>query len=627
MQLLHRSVFATLLLLPLTVTTASIDSLRYCKCQPYLPCWPSKSQWQQLNSTVGGMLIANIRPIASACYEGTPEYNKARCDEVTKNFADSAWRANQAGDTQHTNWETYPPLEESCYLPSLFSNETQAAEAKCQQGSIPEYAVRARNAKDISAAVKFAAKHSIPIVIKNTGHDFLGRASRRNALMIWTHFMNEISFENEHGGWKPAGCKGHGGDKYKEKDLLVKAGAGVMVFELTREVSKRGRTVVTGAASTVGGTGGYLQGGGHSPLGVWKGLASDHAVELEVVLADGSIVKASPCTNSDLFWALRGGGGSTYGVVTSATFRTHENVSMVQYALNVTIPIIPTDPPGTANKTFWEMVTRWHTMAPAVNDLVGSGYYYLITNYPVPEYNISAHVFVAYLFFAGQKDTKKVEELFAPLTEWLYKTVGTPETGLVSQIIIPAGPATDYFSTLPPTLYDQGGTSVLGSRLLSRELLSTPEGVQKVTDTLSEINNLSGFLIGHYVTPGPKHVDSAAHSAWRRAITHIVTSVGWEVGTSFDKQAELKSLMTDTLVPMLKELDKDPKTGKQTMGSYVNEADKEEMDWQDSFWGEKYGRLKKIKAKYDPHGVFWCRPCVGSEDWDLDGICKLPGPK
>ena len=145
--------------------------------------------------------------------------------------------------------------------------------------------MRARNAQDISAAVKFAAKHSIPVVIKNTGHDYLGRSSRRNALLIWTRFMREISFENQKGGWQPAGCRGN---KYKENELLVKAGAGVMVFEVAKEVSKKGRTVVVGACNTVGVAGGFIQGGGHSPMGVWKGLASDHAVEFEVVLADVS---------------------------------------------------------------------------------------------------------------------------------------------------------------------------------------------------------------------------------------------------------------------------------------------------------------------------------------------------
>jgi len=563
------------------------------------------------------MLIAGIRPISSACYEG-PGYNKVRCDEVTKDFGDSIWRANQPGAVQHTTWETYSPLEESCPLPSLLTDGTRK---QCKQGSVPQYAVRARNAQDISTAVKFATKHSIPVVIKNTGHDFLGRASRRNALLIWTHFLRDISFENQYGGWEPAGCKG---DKYKEKELLVKAEAGVMVFELAKAVSKKGRTVVAGAASTVGVVGGFLQGGGHSPLGVWKGLASDHAVEFEVVLADGSIVKASACTNPELFWALRGGGGSTYGVVTSVVLRTHEDVSFVQYALNVTIPILPNETPGTANDTFWELVNRWHTMAPAVNDLGGSGYYFLVTNFLVPEPKVTAHVFVGYLFFFGQKDTKGVEKLFKPLNDWLYKAVGTPESGLVSPLISPPAPATGYLGTLATTLYGQGGTAILGSRLLSRELLSTPSGVQKSTDALRDIDYLGGFILGHYVTPGPKPVDSAAHSAWRKAITHIVVTNNWEQGASFERQDEIKSLMTDFMVPRLKKLDYDTKTGKQTMGAYVNESDKEELTWQDSFWGEKYGRLKKIKARYDPNGVFWCKPCVGSEDWDLDGICKVP---
>jgi len=569
------------------------------------------------------MLIADIRPISSACYKGTPDYNKARCDEVTKNFGDSFWRANQPGALQHTTWETYPPLEESCPLPSLLTDKTGK---QCKQGSIPQYAVRARNAEDISAAVRFATKHSIPVVIKNTGHDFLGRASRRNALLIWTHFLRDISFENQYGGWVPAGCKG---DKYKENELLVKAEAGVMVFELVKEVSKKGRTVVAGALSTIGVVGGYLQGGGHSPLGVWKGLASDHAVEFEVVLADGSIVKASACTNPELFWALRGGGGSTYGVVTNVVLRTHEDVPFVQYALNVTIPILPNEPPETANNTFWELVNRWHTMAPAVNDLGGSGYYFFVTNFvganfPVPEPEMTAHAFVGLLFFFGQKDTKRVETPFKPLHDWLYEVVGTPESGLVRSLISPPAQATDYLGTFPMTVSGQGENGIFGSRLLSRELLSTPSGVQKSTDAFRDINHVGGFIAGAYITPGPKSVDSAAHSAWRKAITFILVIKNWEQGASFERQNEIKSLMTDFMVPRLKKLDYDTKTGKQTMGTYVNESDKEELTWQDSFWGEKYGRLKKIKAKYDPNGVFWCKPCVGSEDWDLEGICKVP---
>lgn len=617
MKLPQASVCAALLFLPLTVTAAS------CKCQPNLPCWPSKPEWQKFNSTIGGMLVADIRPISAACYNTTLEYNEARCAEVTKNFHDSFWRANQPGAVQHTNWEDYPPLKESCPLPSLLTDKSKL---QCQQGSVPQYAVRARNAQDISTALKFATKHNIPVVIKNTGHDYLGRSTRRNSLLIWTHFLRDISFENQYGGWEPAGCKG---DTYKENELLVRAEAGVMVFELTKAVSKQGRTVVVGLSGTIGVGGGYIQGGGHSPLGVWKGLASDHAVEFEVVLADGSIVKASACTNPDLFWALRGGGGSTYGVVTSVVLRTHQDVPFVRYDLNVTIPILPNESSEAANNTLWAIVNRWHSMALAVNDLGGSGYYYLVTSFPgsrfpVPQPNITANLFVANLMFFGQGDTSGVEKLFKGWHDWLYTVVGPAASGLVSSAISTPARATDFLGNVATTVKDQGDSGIFGSRLLSRELLSTPEGVQKSTDALRDINHLGGSIGGLYITPGAKPVDSAAHSAWRKAITFIITTQNFEPGASFERQDEIKRFMSDVLVPRLKKLDYDANTGKQTMGTYVNESDKGEVTWQDSFWGDKYGRLKKIKAKYDPNGVFWCKPCVGSEDWDLDGICKVP---
>lgn len=143
--------------------------------------------------------------------------------------------------------------------------------------------MRARDPKDISAAVKFAAKYKIPTVIKNSGHDYLGRASRRNALMIWTHFMNDTSFLNADGKWFPSGCKA---GEYQENDLLVKVSAGVNLQDLYRAVSEKGRLVVAGSATTVGVTGGYIQGGGHSPLSPSKGMGSDNAVEFEVVTAD-----------------------------------------------------------------------------------------------------------------------------------------------------------------------------------------------------------------------------------------------------------------------------------------------------------------------------------------------------
>jgi hypothetical protein len=54
------------------------------------------------------------------------------------------------------------------------------------------------------------------------------------------------------------------------------------------------------------------------------------------------------------------------------------------------------------------------------------------------------------------------------------------------------------------------------------------------------------------------------------------------------------------------------------MGCYLNEADVYEPDWKQAFWGDNYDRSLQIKHKYDPDGTFWCLPCVGHDEWEMD---------
>lgn len=74
---------------------------------------------------------------------------------------------------------------------------------------------------------------------------------------------------------------------------------------------------------TVGVAGGYLAGGGHSPIGGLFGMGADNVLEITAVLASGEEVTINNDTNPDLYWAFRGGGGSTFGVVTSVTVRAY----------------------------------------------------------------------------------------------------------------------------------------------------------------------------------------------------------------------------------------------------------------------------------------------------------------
>jgi hypothetical protein len=117
----------------------------------------------------------------------------------------------------------------------------------------------------------------VKLVIKNTGHDYLGRSTAAGALSIWTHFMKDISFDSK---FTPSGCH------KSAPEHAVTIGAGVQLHELYKAVAAKGRIVVAGSANTVGAAGGYVQGGGHSALGVWKGMSADNILQFTVVTAD-----------------------------------------------------------------------------------------------------------------------------------------------------------------------------------------------------------------------------------------------------------------------------------------------------------------------------------------------------
>ena len=87
---------------------------------------------------------------------------------------------------------------------------------------------------------------------------------------------------------------------------------------------KNNVVVVGGNAQSVGAGGGYTIGGGHSSNSPLHGLAVDNLLEVDIVIADGSLLTTNACTNSDLFWALRGGGGGSWGVVTRMVYKAHE---------------------------------------------------------------------------------------------------------------------------------------------------------------------------------------------------------------------------------------------------------------------------------------------------------------
>ena len=152
----------------------------------------------------------------------------------------------------------------------------------------------------------------------------------------------------------------------------MKIGAGVQAFEAYEAADKLDSSIVGGECLTVGLAGGYTQGGGHSALSSKHGLAADQTLEFEVISGSGELIRASPLENPDLYWALSGGGGGTYGVVYSMTLKVHPNVLITGVKLGFTKSV-----GQAAEVNFWKAVEFYHSIAHKMSDENGTAVYVL----------------------------------------------------------------------------------------------------------------------------------------------------------------------------------------------------------------------------------------------------------
>ena len=176
---------------------------------------------------------------------------------------------------------------------------------------IPAFTTFPLTAAHVSTIVTFARTHRLCVMVLSTGHDVMNRHScdaLDSAIAIRTIFLKSLEFVNDT-------------QRVPGGGLAVVMGAGVVTDEAQAFASTNGAYVSSAWMSTVGMVGWSL-GGGHGPHAPSRGLGADNILEAQVVLADGSIVIANAVNQQrDLWWALRGGGGSTWGVVTSLTVR------------------------------------------------------------------------------------------------------------------------------------------------------------------------------------------------------------------------------------------------------------------------------------------------------------------
>lgn len=552
-----------------------------CRCLPTQPCWPDKASWDAFGQTVGGVITTT--PAAYECHD--PHYDEAKCQEIQKGYFFDHWRQHQPGAVQQTNWEMVG--DKGC----LGFNRT----SQCHQGAVPLYSVKAMNFEHVQNTVRFAAKNNIRLVVKNTGHDYLGRSTAASSINLWVYYMKDMTFtDNFVPEGAPAGSNGNG---------AVVLGSGVLWIDVYKAAEERKLVVVGGAEATVGTSGGYCQAGGHSPISPHFGLCVDNVLQYKVVTADGELKVANSYQNTDLFWALRGGGGGTFGVVVEAVYKTHpafKNMNFAAYQLYY----------NNDTKTLPKILNSFYSRQPAWSDLGWSGYAYVLEN------------FMAVLYFLPDSDLATAQTSFDPFLGELTK-LGTV---LVDGNITHWPSFLQAYESMPtPDNRNAGTNTLLASRLIPRRNFETSQGVEKLTAAVLNIQkdlkdngNERGAFINHLVAGGAVRKGTSAETsvlpAWRNALMHIVDMVYWPDGTPL----ALQKLYARKLTAATQRL-RDLTPGS---GSYMNEADINEPNWQTSFFGSNYKRLKAIKDKVDPQGVFVCAKCVGSEDWNSDLTCR-----
>ncbi len=408
--------------------------------------------------------------------------------------------------------------------------------------------------------------------------------------------------------------------------------AGTRWLEAYQEVTvKHGRYVQGGGCTSVGAAGGFMQGGGFGSWSKRYGIAAASMLEAEVVTADGKLLVANGCQNQDLFWALRGGGGGTFGIVTRVTLQTH---ALPTYFGDVEGTIVAKN-----DAAFKELLERFLLF---YRDRLSNEHW---GEQVRVRRNNSLQISMV---FEGMR-ASDAEQVWRPLRDWIERNRDAFTMKL--QIFeVPGDRLWDYAflkEHVPDAIErderaDQPGDRfwwagdgeqvsaywyAFQSRWVPLELF---EGAKAKGFAATLFEASRHWSVGLHFNKAQAGASAEAvqrgretsmnPAVYRAAALIIVAASGTGYpgvpGHEPDKAAgELAKAGVTAAMRVIR--DATPGSG-----SYVNEADYFEPDWQQSFWGENYQQLLEAKRKYDPEGLFYCHHCVGSEGWSSDGMCR-----
>ena len=396
---------------------------------------------------------------------------------------------------------------------------------------------------DVAAAVRFARERSLPIAVRCGGHNGAGLASVNDGLIIDLSPMNAVTVDSS-----ARMARVQGGAKFGEVDTAT---------------HEHGLAVPAGIISTTG-VGGLTLGGGVGHLSRGCGLTIDNLLSATVVLADGSIVQTDADRESDLYWAIRGGGGN-FGIVTSFSFRCNP-VHTVQ-----------------AGPVFYDIedaaeVLRWYREFLPAQPGALTGFFAFLSVPPGPPFPEELHlrkVAAIVWCYAGDDDSPALREA---------RSWGTPLMDGIAPLPLPA-----WNSAFDP-IFPAGDQWYWRGEFV-REL--SDAAIEQHVAFGPEMPTWKSTMHLYPIDGAPAQVGSE-ETAWafRDAVwAQVIAGVDPDPANA-DTIREWAVSYSDAVRP-------------HTLGTgYVNFQMQEEGERVRAMYGDNYERLAKIKAAYDPDNTF-----------------------
>jgi FAD/FMN-containing dehydrogenase len=411
----------------------------------------------------------------------------------------------------------------------------------------PEAVVRCSSSADVAETIAFARRGGRHVAVRSGGHCFAGRSST-------TGIVIDVSPRRS----------------VAVSDGLATIGAGARLGDVYDTLEAEGLTIPAGCGPTVG-IAGLTLGGGLGILGRKHGLTSDHLVGAEVVLADGRAMVCDDDRESELLWALRGGGGG-FGVVTTFRFRTVPPPDATSFHL-----VWPhTDGPA--------VVAAWQDWAPGAPDELAASL--LVTAAGQPEEPPLVHV------FGSMADTaSRAAELLGELVA----RAGT-DPASTSLEHMPYRGTKRYLAEHGPGADRPGGHPYSKSEYFRQPL--PDEAVVALIDHLSK-GRLRGQSRELDFTPWagaynrvPEDATAFAHRNERFLLKHAVVVDADTSGPELEAARGWLRRSWGLVHPW------------GSWGVYPNFPDRDLEDLSPAYCGRNHDRLLRVKAGYDPDGFF-----------------------